>query len=811
MLDGGNTKPKNTPNRSLFGMGAPIFGSSYIGQIDPVQATFCLPFDTIKNRMTVCQEMRATRDRFNGKVTNHGLSAAVPIPTIWKFFDQFISKGHSIVQNGAFNVPTMIKSEDESVHYMPSFDATKVIPYLMLSLSPYASGVGFHRQNNLINFTANYADAKDGNKQDYQFDYIDSDGFPQFTNHSSTVTTWWLPKLIGSGYSQSGINVNFPVAGDTYKYRVYHFSDPEIISVVKYLVRNSLEQDVDFTTVRVACACKISADNSLYFSVCLGDDVYTSPSNFALNTFDFSISDAPATYGNVTFLNSDIKPRIVNNPEPTTTGLIHFRGDVAFHIAALCFFNRPALLGAGSLAESLGVHFFTVQDWHDLYTPWSSYGSDGVYRALSPLIAVGLNPMIMGNYLKSSPNKLPFGILHFLAYQYIVSNRFLLPHEVLSNNPGQDSTVMTTPFDSPYFRNNMIPTQCYVWDDVYLADLLGKGSVVVKNGSSPSFAKVGMSSSNFSANDYHQLLTANQWLSILFARNCMIETDMLNRIWQKRDHDVQNVLSDKGYVISDINRVLDAKQFLLSYATKKLIKFGGLDQSAEAVISRIFGLNKVDNDKNCDMQVLASDSFVIETSDVVNSGGAVDSEGQPLPLGSKSSVALKSFKNQLSYKYLSQNFCIIMDLNWLTVGNIYDQVPNVINSLNANDKGVRDDFQTSFFEMYQSSGDEALRLCDIYSFAEPTALGWTHKNFNLKDAVPIVRGDVKTKFRHQLCTSTLSYQRKDFGPSLTYGYLQPISMCYNSPFVDKYGSNFVTTYVVDKVRNSTMTKINEVL
>ena len=140
----------------------------------------------------------------------------------------------------------------------------------------------------------------------------------------------------------------------------------------------------------------------------------------------------------------------------------------AYNLALVFFFKHTELFGEGSLCEQMGVHFFERRNFFDITTETyhlhrTSVEDGAVLDASYWAVNKDLE------YSTDNPvgyeSEIRICTLPFYAYQKIVSDRFLLRHETLTNNMQEDSTVDTSlKYDSPFFRNNMVPTMSYYHD-----------------------------------------------------------------------------------------------------------------------------------------------------------------------------------------------------------------------------------------------------------------------------------------------------------------------------------------------------------
>ena len=96
---------KGNTNRSLFGLHLPYRTTHNLGQVNVHNLQFVMPKDTIKKRGGVYFEMKPTLAKLSSQVRANQSSFAVPIRTIWKYFDEYVSKGTEYLQTGGFNTP----------------------------------------------------------------------------------------------------------------------------------------------------------------------------------------------------------------------------------------------------------------------------------------------------------------------------------------------------------------------------------------------------------------------------------------------------------------------------------------------------------------------------------------------------------------------------------------------------------------------------------------------------------------------------------------------------------------------------------
>ena len=114
--------------------------------------------------------------------------------------------------------------------------------------------------------------------------------------------------------------------------------------------------------------------------------------------------------------------------------------------------------------------------------------------------------------------------------------------------------------------------------------------------------------------------------------------DVLTKVWQRENHNVQNLLEQENYDVVDSSQRLNLKKFLLSKAFTRMVRYGGIDQMASKVLEDIYGINDVPTDKQTAI-LLSDQHHIISTQDVINQGGATDQYGSQMALGQRVSIA----------------------------------------------------------------------------------------------------------------------------------------------------------------------------
>lgn len=836
---------KNEKNdRSLFSLNSTNRTTRNMGQIGVTGCQFAMPKDTIKMYSGVNIEMKPTSSRIASQINYDRMNVAVPFRSIWHYWDEYIGKGPDILRNGGFSVPYVQKYENESILSLPTMNSGRLFGYLLASLGGVRNRQLFSVDPSFTPSPANYNERL-GNSQEYSYDYLDTEGGLAtrslcYDTSSGQIYTlpWWLPKLIKQGYSSSGINYQYIASTSSH---VFHFRDISFLNLFNHLrdtpfVSISAKFNYESSSHRLYCLVAPCVNEEGFYKDMFACDAdhYT----FYVNCY----STSSIRYGSIvlgsssSYAESDLAGRLYQHASSAE----QCKAENICLTAALfnCLFNRPDMIGYGSLCEQLGVHFFkeySSYEFDQIYRvvyrlSFASSGFFGDSQTIAYLSQYGrkrttvtlplqvFTDEIMGGS-EVSPN---INLLPFFAYQKICTDRFLLGHNILTNSLGQNSNVDTDiRYDSPYFRNNMIPTKCYYRPNKGSSASYDVQCMYVDDTSTVANAKLhivgnGSAATTQDPSFWHFAIHINLLCSVFFSRNVMRQMDVFLKIWQRQDMNVQNILNASSYGVVDNNQKLQAKSMILAKSLAKLVRFGGQDMLADKVIENHFGVNDVPCD-HCDVIILNSKSSSLKTEDIINTGGAVSSsatgeEGNPLPLGDKVSLVANSYPIEYDFECFIPDFSLILSIDWFSVPNYRTNVPNYA----TNELGWRtnliEDFKLAYFPEYQASGDEPLYLDDVEfgnTSSTPTMIGWTNKNNLLKDSdINELNGEYQSKYLNQIVAADPDWISPTYGPSLTYGYLQPVN--YTLPIVDVFGQHFLCGYSKTIYKKSCLTKLNEV-
>lgn len=838
--------------RSMFGIHTPVKTTGKLGSVMVSDCQLAFPKDTVKHRVGRFYEMKPTTNRLASAITANTMSAAVPFRVIWRYFDEFISKGNFMVQNGAFSVPYIQRTEDKSSDQIPQVSASSLLGYALMNLSGHQGILCNYEPEVYPDTAANYEHIS-GNAADYDFDFVDWQGVIRQSARGYKSGAYipylrssLMPRLVGDGISSNRqVNVNW-LYSNTKSDLVYHFYSPEAIMQAQILFALQKKMNpsatYEFTEGDITCLdVHISTTSGIpYFVVgygvnpVRGFNSYVADNKVGTSDFNSYIPSSGLWHfrldvQNGTFVSLTLNKDFVANAEsgnvPGNYSYCVYNNSL--YMAKLCasfaitqLLNHSSLFGYGSLCESFGHHFFENVTLRDLYTDyvdsvfdfagfWGAYDPETTIPVLNRNLLAGIQSYSPGN-----PNYM-MNMLPYAAYQKIITDRFLLPHQILSNNTGEDSTVDTNPYDSPYFRNNMVPTvlfgkpfpnvdgidwlqyQTIKWDDETSEWYLTSADRSALQGSVPE--------------KLHFCIPVNQMLHLFVDRGALMDMDVFTKIWQKQDRNVTQLLNQSSYGVN-ADGSINAKQFLMASAASKYLNFGGTDQLAKDVIENQFGVNSV---PDCLDRVIVLDTKqnVLQVQEVLNQGGATDSEGNSMALGDRVSICTNAIPVTTCYDCFCPEFCYLLDLHWFSVATERVNVPNAgVRKLEVigSDTDVRKAFQIALFPAYQSSGDEMLKMSDIEAFADDDDVAWTNKNNTLKDGYAEYRGEWKNKYEKQIVTPYPQYRKGRFAPSLTYAYLQPTPFQYDLHLVDRYGDAFQIAFDNFHFKKSTMTKLDNV-
>lgn len=828
--------------RSYFDIARKTHTSQKLGSVAVSDVQFCIPRDTIKHSTGRTYELKPTTDRIVSKVYAEQRSFAVPIRQVWKYFNEFLGKHGDFIATGALNTTYMMRKETETAPVLPHFNPRSVLGAFLACISP---------TGNRHLWTLNDYDPTElndtylnGNCLPMYYDYINRFGL--LVRHQSpdgSYIPWWFPRLLGDGVLTSGVNCQYVdssvVEGVTNPYLYVTFNSPEIVTQAKLLYEFMKANNAgtsfslatnDVTHLGVAFSWS-STTSSVEISVFVGANGYELPPVVWGDLNTTALANAMATtetglhhygtlfthlqtagYTGVSSVSDNVVPILVgSDADPIRK--------YALNLAITAIFNRPELLGFGSLSEQLGVHFFDTKNIYQIATevaggnfPVALGVSD---TALFPILAWDILDAPQTEFSEPQTNQLinPFP---FFAYQKFCTERLLLPHNVLSNNQGENTdTDLTAQYDSPFYRNNLVPTMYYGKPaEGEILDILVNSGVYVSNerenirwvnaGSSDTFG------TDLTDAEYKQPI--NQLLSVFLSRGVLLDMDVFNRIWQKENENVDNILQASGFGVND-NNTINAKLFLLAKKLARFVRFGNTDQTTDAVLANHFGVNDIP-DKVCNTIMLASERNEVDIQDVLNTGGGVDQNGNALALGERKSIATKTIPMHNSYTCFVPEFSYLFDVHFFNVEQLRTNVPDPsqtwLQKLTRQVGDFRRNFQLMFFPEFQDSGDEQLLLSDVVANSTDTAIGWSNKNQTLKDGYNDVKGEFRTKYYKMLITPYPAYRNNYTLPSLTYGYFQPSPYQYDLHLVDRFGDAFLISHYRETTKKSTFTKDNSV-
>lgn len=972
MATDNNVTLENGPKRSVFGKHERVMRSQKIGQVSTVGCDFYAPKSTLKQGHTLNTELKPTITKVSTPMRSHMATYAVPLRTVWRYYDRFIGKGDSFLRTGAFNMSVIDTLNSTSIDQLPHMPAGNILAYMLLALGNGNENLMLSPTRAFNNVTYNQLQYKDlfaleGNKLPYAPYYYDSEGkirkciddktalLESAANFSgnTAVLSWLAPRVIGNGinkriflassvsneasyslYQPSGYE--FPKALASRMVNRFMTEDPELITTAKMLFGSAFKGfDVKRIIIEVfPLNVVVSGSTSDYlggaaFRVYASDtsiiDCGSVSNSFCMpvgsaNPMQFSIENTtvqtgvqyPANhrYGRIRLQTSD-NFRDLNaqnghfclpfgnmTHRDNDANMYDYSANV-FNFVATALLGSSELCGPGSLLDDMGVALFErysgavvnqvsimpkdlINTNRELYTyqystpygsfrkGFESYGYNNVGIREKIVTGKGSNNIITsddfafwgisqriykdicadsyftygaGTYGDEFPSYGPMiNVLPFFCYQKVFSERFLLPHDVLSNNQQQTSELDSMSYDSPYYRNNMVPTEC-VWS----GQIGGVGNQRIDLGCLI-LSPITLGSGGYSDRYYHFSLTGanesdmnsstellgetkplgpltlsncleiNQFLSIFLPRNVMRGMDVLTKNWQCENNNVQNILDAAQYGIVNDDNVLDCKKYLMSHALSRFVRFGGTNQTAAEVIKKHFGLNSVPTDHKTSILISTHDSM-LSTEEVINTGGAIDESGNARPLGDKCSIGTNTLNSGKDFEVIFPEYSFLISLHWLDVDTYRSGVPEPATyDLVPNRKGDRDNFRIAFDPEFQAVGDDPIFLSDIEFGADDSRgneilVGWTNKNFRWKDSgLNVVRGEWLSKFNRQIITTgSISLKNSHlYAPALNYGYLQPECGEYELPLVDKFGDALLEIWDFNKYIKCTMTKTNNV-
>lgn len=829
---------RNDLNRSLFAQKLPVFTSQKLGQINPSICSLGLPSETQKLVAGTYYELKPLVSRLTTGIKSNNCSAMVYFKDLWHNWDKFIAKGPMLIRNGAFNVP-YIEAQNESTNYqLPFVFVSQIVKGFL------ASAFGSRGKLYQPQFDERTTDTE-GNKVPFNYHFFTESGryidSALDTDIAAAVPLigWWIPRLIGSGKNTSGVNLRLiPTSAERTAYEMYiNISRPEVVMLVKcawaYLMKcwshktgmttytNSSLGDFNAVSIGIS-----EYGGSLNYTLSLVRQYETATDRDYWNNNDFAFFNIntdndhafASTFTGIADLDS-----VPSQYWEQHTNTIEFKEDngvlplfcpsmssagwdtsvilrAALYTALL---DTPELLGRGSLMESMGHHLFSSRTIYDIMANYcNNYDNAAVGFSFDTTFSIyDLN--LLDDTISETKR---VNLLPYVGYQKVVSERFLLAHQILSNNDGNDSTLNDKPFDSPYHRNNLVPTMLYGQlttdhnhDYFYTSTLYGAEGYE---------KSANVSRSNFKPQVWHNCVGANQLLTLFVSRSGIMEMDVFNKIWQKQDRNLQDLLQTAEIAITDSDDILQAKKFAITKALSRFSLFGQLDQMCQSVVENHFGISTGKSDNHQSI-MLHKDKNLLPTIDIFNQGGAVYDNGDSRPLGDRTNVITYNVKSKKYFEVFFEDYGYFINLHWFSVPTVRQNVPNagvhLLEKLSL-ENDIRFAFQLATFPEFQNTGDEQLKLDDIEAFGDSVAIAWTNKNNVLKDGFAQMCGEFKDKYKRQIVTPYPCYRKSMVAPSLTYAYLQPTPFDYDLPLVDRFGAAFLIEFDNIVLKKSPMTK-----
>lgn len=762
---------KITKKRSVFNLSHSLKTTSRFGSIMPItQAEFVTPDTTLKSNLDFYCEIKPTTSKLNSTITSNVKSFFVPLKRVWEFADNFIASSNHFSQNASLNEPWMHSMMDKNILHMPSISLGE-LPFMLLA-----------------SCTANTCDIRTPRAAvaqiaRYTWNYQGTDGKIKQTVAGTNWCPWWLPRLIGAGFTQNPtLNVIPQMSGNQQIGLHFITSDSYVVEYMKIL---QPQYDSDLVDIYVYSTTNDDDEPEVRVKIRNVGEMYE-PLDPEHN-FDILIVNCGAEkYGSATF----------NDDEYITDDIAYG----ALNAIIWGLFGKSTLLGFGSLTESLGFPLFELRK----ITPYRD--ARRRYDLLFPFVNC-INFDFKNHKLtaKDSFNVSPFS---FYAYQAIVTDRYLLPKSVLSpvtplsGNPRLEPNYAQ--IDNHYCHNYVVPTKCYenqaltnLWDGCVL------------NGGIYAREYCGITSAIDIAQRLQASITFNQMCSIFLDRSPLIDSDIYAKFWQVPDSNVTSILSNVSTAIVDVNRKVDAKQMAITKKLSEFLRLGGWTCSTDEFIENHFGV-KDSIDSSCEVVTIATDSRYIAITDVTNQGGAVDEDGNTMPLGQKASVASDTASHINNFEFYSKSYGWFLTLHHLSVANEYLNVPDVTSSRLSNIS--TEDFTLMTAPEFQDTGDEPIYCDDIEAgiVENNPAVAWKEKNWFLKDKANRVCGEYVDKYRDQLIIPTDSLWNEHFA-ELSYVYLQKTPFDFSRYFVDATGDNILINVAFHMYKKAPMTRSNNVL
>lgn len=827
---------QNDANKSIFAYQNPVKGTQKVGSISVTDIELALPDDTFKTKRTSFYELKPTTHRLASQIKVHDLSAAVPLRNIWKYFPEFIAKGDSLVKTGSANVPDIQASEDAVTTHLPWTSPVTILGKMLACFSQTKNNTAGNLNNQLLfaraGVSPTYAGRRlyNGNVMPWRMQEISDSGVVAEVEGGYNLP-WWFPRLAKQGIP-NGVNYHNHSYSGTSVTAITIIDDQTahlarlLMSIIMLDNSNIVFPNCNNSNAQGICISYHlnDTDGYLYFQVAA---VGPTESAFQLQSgqdilsdWNFRVSTGGVTdYGYIEINNaaslhsvapSDYIQPVLSNLADTAMHAL------AFSVAMSALFNRSEFFGYGSLMESMGHHMFSEVRLFEALTVYLGMSSRVLTAAYAPALLSEdtfslLDSSILEPILDRTKPVPKMCILPYFAYQRICSERFLLPHNILTNNPDQNGVVDTSAqYDSPYWRNNMVPT-CYFGKDNSAVDALDQYGLYMIKDTNGDYQWVRPNGSSISDADWHYCMAGSQLLLIFLDRGYIQTLDAMTEVWQKQDQNVKNLIQSASTGSVDSVGAINAKAFLEAKRLGKFLWFGGTDQTYEQNVENQFGVRDVPED--CiHFEVLAKNEQVLAVEDVLNTGGAVDDNGDNRPLGDRVSICSNHIDTHYQYNAHMPEYAYILTLQWFSVATERENTPRP--AVNAFDRlldavNPRDAFQKAFLSVYQVLGDDLLNLGDVRSFADRNVpVGWTNKNNWLKSGFREYRGEWKTKFRRMLVTPHPNYRRQLYEVGLNYCYLMPAPFEYDMHLVDRFGDAWMYDVENETYKKTTMTATN---
>lgn len=799
-----------TKKRSVFNQSHSVKTTSSFGKVTPLLAEFVTPDTTMKLSSDFYTELKPTTNKLNSTIQSVLNSYYVPLKRVWEGADNFIASTGHWKRNASLNEPYFHNLKDKNIDKLPCVNVGRVIEALLASVCGTINATTDGSANWMMK-TPFAAVSAIGN---CSWDYYKI-GNGQLRTHSTSNNrlrmSWWMWRIIGNGVSSNPMyNLDYiaDANGNPKEWRLYT-SDPKVVGPYNAMCKVNASGHADVPCVCLRWKNATNASPQLYFRLVECTSLYDNSSyQFTADVetlWNFRVATQGSHYGEIT-------------PNTATWDPMYISHLFAFDLVCGMLFNHSNMLGAGSLIEALGCPLFKYKQFR-----FSGDGSwvrkkvaDKHYDLYMWSIAHTYDSMSQYSYIHFK-DCFKFSALPFFAYQSIISDKYLLPLDVLSptapDSEGVDgyrSTPNYYPLDSHYNHNYIIPTKCYEQHPEALKDLW-EGCISNYGVHLNYFLNDTSLRTNTERNAY--ACTPNQLASIFLDRSNLIDVDFYTHIWQMPDNNVNGLLGNTNISNPIVNASLkaDAKQMLMTKKVAQFLKRGGFDMSASDFIEKHFGVKDVVEEEN-GCVLLSTDKQIIQCEDVLNTGGAQDESGNPLPLGQKATIASCSKPHRGSFEFYAKNFGFVLQLHHLSVANEYFNTPNVtFKRLGDSTKGTLD-FAIQYSPEFQDTGDEPVYY-DYYSngsVANNPQIGWKCKNFDLKDKQNRVIGEYQDLYRTQIICPTDPLQNLNVPYGLNYEFLQKTPFDYSRYFVDATGDQILLNVSHHLYRKAPMSRENNV-